>query len=469
MGLQVTNNITTKAALALSLAASAAGVQSGVRGDEAMPVRVSSTPVTGRATRDDQLILPPFRPVAVSAEVGERLKGDAELKTLLSAAEPLLRGQRVVFAVVDRNGKVVDGRELQVPVEQKENSKLLWGIFAAGLAASATLSGLTIGLFSISKLQLTILSEQGNEDARKVLGLREDANTVLSTLIWGNVGLNVLISRVGDQAVSTQLGAVGAALFSIGAITLFGEILPQAYFTQHPLQAGARLEPVVKALRFLLYPVAKPSGFVMDKLVGQEGVQFFQEKELEQLLKLSSQHNGAETSHVEATGAINFLQLDDVPAGCEGELISEKSILNFPLKDGTLQIPASTDRKFLTTIDASGEKWVVFCDQNGNPHKLLDADAFLRAAMFQSESVPIDRYWHEPIVVTDNQLALGAVIPKLSVTPEHPLDNVIDMDVILVWTPQEKRIITIADLFGRLAVGIAAVNDGPTSKEAVER
>jgi len=48
---------------------------------------------------------------------------------------------------------------------------------------------------------------------------------------------------------------------------------------------------------------------------------------------------------------------------------------------------------------------------------------------------------------------LGDVIGLMKMKPEHPEDDVIDHDLILVWGTQ-KRIITGADLLGRLLRGI---------------
>jgi len=63
-------------------------------------------------------------------------------------------------------------------------------------------------------------------------------------------------------------------------------------------------------------------------------------------------------------------------------------------------------------------------------------------------------YCHRPIVVSDATTPLGEVIQKLRVHPEHSEDDVIDNDLILCWNT-EKRIITGADLLGRLLRGIA--------------
>ena len=58
-----------------------------------------------------------------------------------------------------------------------------------------------------------------------------------------------------------------------------------------------------------------------------------------------------------------------------------------------------------------------------------------------------------PIIITDMRTPLGSVIGRMRVKPEHPEDDVIDNDLILVWG-DEKRIITGADLLGRLLRGI---------------
>ena len=61
-----------------------------------------------------------------------------------------------------------------------------------------------------------------------------------------------------------------------------------------------------------------------------------------------------------------------------------------------------------------------------------------------------------PDIVSDMHTRLGEVIERLTLTPEHLEDDVIDNDLILIWGEQ-KRIITGADLLGRLLRGIATI------------
>jgi metal transporter CNNM len=91
---------------------------------------------------------------------------------------------------------------------------------------------------------------------------------------------------------------------------------------------------------------------------------------------------------------------------------------------------------------------------------VLDADHFLRDALFDRLEGDPARYWHRPIVVRDMRTRLGEVIGHMKVKPERPGDDVIDDDLILVCGEQ-RRIITGSDLLGRLLRNIATVT--PTS------
>ena len=120
----------------------------------------------------------------------------------------------------------------------------------------------------------------------------------------------------------------------------------------------------------------------------------------------------------------------------------------------------SPNDPFLRQLDASGKKWVIIVDAAGQPRLVLDAHHFLRDALFNEVFVDLETYWHRPIVVTDMRTPLGEVIGRMKVKPEHSEDDVIDNDLILIWGT-EKRIITGADLLGRLLRGISTREGKP--------
>jgi metal transporter CNNM len=133
-----------------------------------------------------------------------------------------------------------------------------------------------------------------------------------------------------------------------------------------------------------------------------------------------------------------------------------RSVITLPIENKRPFLPkfeCSPNDPFLQQLDASRKKWVIIVDPAGHPCLVLDADQFLRDALFNEVSVDMETYWHRPIIVTNMRTPLGDVMGRMKVKPKHSEDDVIDNDLILVWGAQ-KRIITGADLLGRLLRGI---------------
>jgi len=323
------------------------------------------------------------------------------------------------------------------------------------ISQSALFSGSNLAFFSISKLRLEVEVTQGNVNAKKMLGLREDANFLLTTILWGNVGINVLLTLISNSVMA----GVSAFLFSTIVITFVGEIAPQAYFSRHAMKTAALLAPVLRFYQFLLYPVAKPSAWVLDRWLGKEGIHYFREEDLRQVIKLHMEAEEAEVDHVEGSGALNFLALDDLLVTQEGELVDPLNIIHMPTDSkGSISFPAcelSQEEPFLKSIDKSDKKWVILVDQTNFPQLVLDADGYLRGALFKKTGCSPLPFCHRPVTVSDPKVKLGDVIQKLKASKTGPHDDVVDHDIILVWTENVKRVITGADILGRLLRGIA--------------
>ena len=86
------------------------------------------------------------------------------------------------------------------------------------ISQSAMFSGLNLAFFSLNRLQLEMEVSHGHKSAQKILKLRQDSNFLLTTILWGNVGINVLLTLLSD---SVLVGA-SAFIFSTGFITIFG-------------------------------------------------------------------------------------------------------------------------------------------------------------------------------------------------------------------------------------------------------
>lgn len=330
----------------------------------------------------------------------------------------------------------------------------IWIGIAVCITQSAMFSGLNLAFFSLPRLRLEIEAEASpTGGAKNVLRMRKDSNFLLTTILWGNVGINVLLTLLSD---SVMAGVLSFA-FSTGLITLFGEILPQAYFSRNALKMASLLAPILRFYQLILFPVAKPTALLLDYWLGKESVQFFAEKNLKLFIQKHIEGSTSEIDHIEGTGAINFFLLDDVMAIEEGEEIDPRSIISLKTNMENIIFPpydTKPNDDFLKTINSSGRKWVIFTNDKDQPKLALDTDGFLRSELFWSEWKGIEKYCHEPLVIRDENSNLGEIVQALKHRIDINSDDPIDKDIILIWGKTTKRIITGADLFGRLLKGI---------------
>jgi metal transporter CNNM len=336
-----------------------------------------------------------------------------------------------------------------------------------GIVVSITLSGLFAGLnlaiFSLSQLRLQLEVDGGNKDAARILELRRNSNEVLATVIWGNVATNVCLTLLSDSVLT----GLSAFFFSAVVITLFGEIVPQAYFSRNALRMTARFLPFLIFWRSALFFLTKPTAMLLDWWLGFEGITYLRERDIRSLVGRAAA-SGGDIGKLEATGVQNFLDLDDMPVTEEGEPVHKQSIISLPLAHGRCVLPAfnsSPDDPFLQRVNASGKKWIIVTDLGGEPVFVLDSHHFLRDALFNPPDENRRACWHRPVIVRDMHTRLGEVIGHLKVVQERPDDDVIDNDLILVWGAQ-RRIITGSDLLGRLLRGIAILEGGNAAQQS---
>ncbi len=331
---------------------------------------------------------------------------------------------------------------------------IIWIGIALCLIHSAMFSGLNLAFFSLSRLRLESESAAGNTRAKQILELRHDANFLLTTILWGNVAINVLLTLLSNSVMA----GLTAFAFSTVVITFLGEIIPQAYFSRRAMVMASLLSPVMRFWQYVLYPVAKPSAWMLDRMLGSEATQYLEERQLKGVIKEHIGADHAEIDFVEGRGALNFLDIDDVPISDEGEAVDPASVIPLPVRIDLPLFPevASIDDDFVKTVNASGRKWVIITDQDGNPRLILDADSYLRSLLPHPDGTDIYSHCHRPIVITNPTNPLGYIISALKEGMDAENDSAIDKDIVLLWTPDTKRVITGADLLGRLLRGIDA-------------
>jgi hypothetical protein len=334
------------------------------------------------------------------------------------------------------------------------NELLIWVGILFCVTQSAIFSGLNLAFFSLTRLRLEIEAESSlSKSARKILTMRKDSNFLLTTILWGNVSINVLLTLLSDSVMT----GVISFTFSTVIITFFGEIIPQAYFSRNALRMASLLAPVLKFYQFILFPVAKPCATLLDSWLGKESVQYFAENNIKLFIKKHMEGSHNEIDHIEGTGAINFFSLDDTLVIQEGELVIPESIISLESKNGKLTFPkysASPNNEFVQRINSSGKKWMIFTNKNDEPKLVMDIDKFIRSELFNDKHKGIEKYCHVPIIIRDEKSNLGTLIKQLKSNIDINSDNPISNDIVLFWKDEHKRIITGADILGQLLKGI---------------
>ncbi|WP_114965323.1 DUF21 domain-containing protein [Alkalilacustris brevis] len=335
---------------------------------------------------------------------------------------------------------------------------MIWVGIAVCIVHSGMFSGLNLAFFSIGRLDLEVEARKGDPAARKVLALRKNSNFLLVTILWGNVAINVLLALLSGSVMA----GLAAFLFSTVVITIFGEIIPQAWFSRHALRVASTLAPVIHFYQILLYPVAKPTALVLDWWLGREAMRYMPERNIKQMLTLHLQAPQSDISHVEGLGAINFLTLDDEPLAREGEVIDPQTILQLPFHDDKPIFPtiaADPQDPFLQRLNAASGKWMIIVDAADSPRLAFNTDAFLRAALFDGPAFDPLAQCHVPIVAKRDETRLDVVLERLCAGRRKGEDSAIPHDLILLWG-EDRRVITGADLLGRLLRGVGGLRDG---------
>ncbi|WZZ20939.1 hypothetical protein YC2023_122326 [Brassica napus] len=126
------------------------------------------------------------------------------------------------------------------------------------LSCKGLMSGLTLGLMSLSLVELEVIAKAGEpndrRNAEKILPLVKNQHLLLCTLLIGNA----LAMEALPVFVDSLLPAWGSVLISVTLILAFGEIIPQAVCSRYGLSIGAKLSILVRFIVIVFFPLAYP-------------------------------------------------------------------------------------------------------------------------------------------------------------------------------------------------------------------
>ncbi|XP_042981801.1 DUF21 domain-containing protein At2g14520-like isoform X1 [Carya illinoinensis] len=243
------------------------------------------------------------------------------------------------------------------------------------------MSGLTLGLMSMSLVDLEVLAKSGTpkdrQHATKILPVVRKQHLLLCTLLICNAAAMEALPIFLDGLIT----AWGAILISVTLILLFGEIIPQSVCSRHGLAIGAAVAPFVRVLVWICYPIAFPISKLLDAMLGHGHVALFRRAELKTLVNLHGNEagKGGELTHDETTIIAGALELSEKTASDAMTPISETFAVD---------INGKLDRELMNLILEKGHSRVpVYYEQSTNIIGLILVKNLL--AMHPEDEVPV--------------------------------------------------------------------------------
>ncbi|KNA11762.1 hypothetical protein SOVF_132090, partial [Spinacia oleracea] len=196
----------------------------------------------------------------------------------------------------------------------------MWWIIYAGISFlmvifAGIMSGLTLGLMSLSLVDLEILQRSGDSSEKKqaaaILPVVQKQHQLLVTLLLCNACAMEALPLYLDKLVNQFL----AIVLSVTFVLFFGEVIPQAICTRYGLAVGANFVWLVRILMIICYPIAFPIGKVLDCVLGHNEV-LFRRAQLKALVSIHSKEagKGGDLTHDETTIISGALDLTEKTA-----------------------------------------------------------------------------------------------------------------------------------------------------------
>ncbi|KAJ7946834.1 DUF21 domain-containing protein [Quillaja saponaria] len=311
------------------------------------------------------------------------------------------------------------------------------------------MSGLTLGLMSMSLVDLEVLAKSGTPKDRthaaKILPVVKNQHLLLCTLLICNAASMEALPIFLDGLVP----AWGAILISVTLILLFGEIIPQSVCSRYGLAIGATVSPFVRVLVWICFPIAYPISKLLDFLLGHGHVALFRRAELKTLVDFHGNEagKGGELTHDETTIIAGALELSEKTAGDAMTPISETFAID---------INSKLDRESMNLILENGHSRVpVYYEEPTNIIGLILVKNLL--TIHPEDEVPVKSLTIRRIPRVQETLPLydilnefqkghshmAVVVRRYNKTEEQSLNNSVNVKDVRVdidgeKTPQEK-------------------------------
>ena len=126
------------------------------------------------------------------------------------------------------------------------------------LFLSAFFSGSETALFSLSRARIRQMREKGGKSGRRTAGLLRFPKKLLTTILVGNLVVNIALSSILAILFREQFGVRGAAIAiptTAFLLLIFGEVTPKTFAILRPILLSKMSEPILSFLTMLLTPI----------------------------------------------------------------------------------------------------------------------------------------------------------------------------------------------------------------------
>lgn len=174
-------------------------------------------------------------------------------------------------------------------------------------ALSGVCSGLNVTLMALNIDDLRRKVKLGNAKAKKVYYFRKNTHLTLASILLTNVAA---VSATSIFLESVLFGLAAGVITTL-LMVIFGEILPQAYFSRHALSYFAKFAPFVRLMIFVTYPISKPLQLLLDKLFDKQPAHLHNRQELGLIINEHIGHTASDLDEDEVEIIRGALQLSE--------------------------------------------------------------------------------------------------------------------------------------------------------------
>ena len=183
------------------------------------------------------------------------------------------------------------------------------------LAISAFFSAAETSLTASSRSAMHQRAKEGNRRAKTVMKLKNDSESVISSILLGNNLLNILATAMTTTFLAqfSDDGVLYATIVMTIAILIFSEVLPKALALHHASSMALAIAPIVRAWLWVTWPAIWTIRLIIRALGATPSFPAtLAEEELRGAIDLHGENRQELKRTTESTMLQSILDLDDV-------------------------------------------------------------------------------------------------------------------------------------------------------------